>query len=138
MIPPKLFRTSVLILVSCLSSAGQNGSDSKTKQVETCKNFCWGLILKGRLADTLEFSQCEAISGMTCRITLKDGAQLPSRIYVQPLDSQNHPLGKRLLLPYPELKPRESGRTSFPNRIPQGTATVILTGDWNGPYQSAY
>lgn len=138
MIPPRLLRVSILILVSCLSAAGQNESDNKTKQVETCKNFCWGLILKGRLADTLEFSQCEGISGMTCRITLKDGAQLPSRIFIQPLDSQNRPLGKRLLLPYPQLKPKESARTSFPNPIPQNTTTVVLMGDWNGPYRSAY
>ncbi len=66
--------------MSCLSAAGQNGPNSKTKRVETCKDFYWGLILKGRLVNTLEFSQCEAVSGMTCRITLKGGAQLSSRI----------------------------------------------------------
>jgi hypothetical protein len=131
-------RLAVWILVSCLSAGAQSGSNIRTKRVETCEHFCWGLILTGRLIDTFEFSQCDAISGMTCRITLKDGAQLPSRVFVQALDSRNRTLGKRLLLPYPNLKPKESGRTSFPFRIPGGTATVVLTGEWNGPYRSAY
>ncbi len=96
------------------------------------------LILKGRLVDTFEFTQCDAVSGMTCRVTLKDGAQLPSRVFVQALDSHNQPLGKKLPLPYPELKPKQSGRTSFPSRIPAGTATVVLTGEWNGRYRPAY
>lgn len=129
---------SVWTLVLCLNLGAQDSSNIKTRRVETCEHFCWGLILKGRLIDTFEFSQCEAVSGMTCHITLKDGAQLPSRVFVQALDARNRPLGKRLLLPYPELKPKESGRTSFPFRLPDGTVTVVLTGEWNGPYRSAH
>jgi hypothetical protein len=128
----------VWILLLFLSASAQDTSNIKTRRVETCENFCWGLILKGRLIDTFEFSQCEAISGMTCHITLKDRAQLPSRVFVQALDARNRPLGKRLLLPYPELKPKESGHTSFPSRLPEGTVTVVLTGEWNGPYRSSY
>jgi hypothetical protein len=126
-----------LILMSCPGAPAQNGSNLKTKRIET-REQCWTVILKGRLTDTFELSQCTRISGMTCHITLKDGAQLPSRVFVQALDSRGQPLGHRHLLPYPELKPNESGWTSFPSRIPYGTKTVALTGEWNGAYRPAY
>ena len=125
------------ILMSCLGVSAQTGSNIKTKRVETCER-CWTLILKGRLTDTFEFSQCTSISGLTCHITLKDGARLPSRVFVQALDSRDQQLGKRHLLPYPELKPNEGGWTTFPYRIPDGTKTVVLTGEWNGAYRSVY
>jgi len=124
-------------LMWCLDTSAQSSATVKTKRIETCEQ-CWTLILKGRLTDTFEFSQCTNISGMTCHITLKAGAQLPSRVIVQALDSHDKPLGKRHLLPYPELKPSEGGWTSFPYRIPEGTKTVVLTGKWNGAYRSAY
>ena len=128
----------VCILMSCLDSSAQDKSNIKTKRVETCEQ-CWALILKGQLIETLEFSRCIAISGMTCHITLKGKARLPSRIFVQPLDSQNRPLGTRqLLLIYPELKSGGRGWATFPNRIPVATETLVLTGEWNGAYRSAY
>ncbi len=126
-----------VLLMSCADARAQSAPTARTKRVETCER-CWALIIKGRLIDTLEFSRCTEISGMTCHITLKAGAQLPSRVFVQALDSQDKPLGKRHLLPYPELKPSEGGWTSFPYRIPDGTKTVVLTGEWNGAYRSAY
>jgi len=95
------------ILLSSSSGSAQSAPNTKSKQVETCEIFCWKLILKGRLVDTFEFAQCDAVSGMTCKITLKDGARLPSRVFVQALDSHDEPLGNRLLLPYPRLKPGE-------------------------------
>jgi hypothetical protein len=128
----------VWILMFCPTVNAQRGSDVKTKRIETCEHFCWALILEGRLIDTFEFSRCDAISGMTCHITLKDGARLPSRVFVQALDSRDKPLGKRLLLIYPELKPKEGGWATFPLRIPNSTKTVVLTGEWNGAYRSAY
>jgi hypothetical protein len=127
----------VWILMSCLIVNAQSDSHSRSERVETCEQFCWALILEGQLIDTFDFSKCEGISGMTCQITLKDGARLPSRVFVQPLDSHDKPLGKRLLLIYPELKAKEVGRASF-FHIPNGTKTVVLTGEWNGAYQSAY
>jgi hypothetical protein len=126
-----------VILMSCVDTKAQSTPTARTKRVETCER-CWALIIKGRLIDTLEFSQCTEISGMTCHITLKSGARLPSRVFVQALDSQDKPLGKRHLLPYPELKPSEGCWTSFPYRIPGGTKTVVLTGEWSGAYRSAY
>jgi hypothetical protein len=128
-----------LILVSGLSTSGQNGSSNptnpsmRTKQVETCEHFCYGLIIKGRLINTFEFSKCDAISGMTCHIALKKGAQLPSRVFMQALDSQDRPLGKRRLLIYPELKEGEGGWATFLG-TPNNAKVVVLTGEWNGPY----
>src|SRR3977135_1908378 len=126
----------IWILMSCVTVNAQSGSNSKSKRVETCEHFCWALIIEGQLIDTFDFSKCEGISGMTCHITLKEGARLPSRVFVQPLDSQDKPLGKRLLLIYPELKAKEVGRATF-FHIPNGTKTVLLTGEWSGAYRSA-
>src|SRR5438132_10391700 len=124
--------TVVFIVMSCLSMGAQTGSKTRTQRVETCEHFCFGLIITGRLIDTFEFSKCDAISGMTCHITLKKGAQLPSRVFMQPLDSRNQPLGKRRRLIYPELKAEEGGWATF-LRTPSGATAVVLTGEWNGP-----
>ena len=137
MAPRSCLAVLAVILMSWLDTSAQSAATVKTKRIETCEQ-CWTLILEGRLIDTFEFSQCTNISGMTCHITLKVGARLPSRVFVQALDSQDKPLGKKHLLPYPELKPSERGWTSFPYRIPDRTKTVVLTGEWNGAYRSAY
>jgi hypothetical protein len=125
------------ILMTCPGINAQNAAAVKTKRIETCEQ-CWALIVKGRLVETFEFSRCTGISGMTCHIRLRNGARLPSRVFVRALDSQGQPLGKSHLLPYPELKPGEGGWTSLPYRIPDGTRTVVLTGEWNGAYRPAY
>jgi hypothetical protein len=133
----------VAFMVLCVTTSGQSsvGTPStakiRTKQVETCEHFCYGLIITGQLIDTFEFSQCDAISGMRCHIVLKKGAELPSRVFIQPLDSQNQPLGKRRRLIYPELKAGEGGWATFLG-APSGTNTVVLTGEWNGPYRNPY
>ncbi len=131
------FAIFICILLACITTGAQNRSNIRTKRIGTCENFCYGLILTGRLIDTLEFSNCDAISGMTCHVILKRGAQLPSRIFMQALDSRNQPLGKRHLLIYPELKDGEGGFATFLG-TPGGTQTVVLTGEWNGPYRNSY
>jgi len=127
------FRTGLIaiifIAISCLSMGAQTGSETRTQWIETCEHFCYGLIITGRLIDTLEFSKCDAISGMTCRVTLKKGVQFPSRVFMQPL-------GKKRRLIYPELKAGE-GRCTFLG-APSGTNAVVLTGEWNGPYRNPY
>jgi hypothetical protein len=134
---------AVALMVSCVSISGQSPASSpttrniRTKQVETCEHFCYELIVTGRLIDTFEFSQCDAVSGMTCHITLKKGAQLPSRVFMQALDSRDQPIGKRRLLIYPALKSAEGGWATF-LRTPSGTKTVVLAGEWNGPYRDPY
>ena len=136
-----IFRNSIpaamLILICCVSMGGQIRSKTKAQRVETCEHFCYELIITGRLIDTFEFSKCDAISGMTCHIALKKGAQLPSRVFMQGLDSRNQPLGKRRLLIYPELKAGEGGWATF-LRVPSGATTVVLAGQWNGPYRDPY
>ena len=133
----------VAFVVLCVTTSGQSPvstpstANIRTKQVETCENFCYALIITGRLIDTFEFSKCDAISGMTCHIALKKGAQLPSRVFMQALDSRNQPSGKRRLLIYPELKDGERGWATF-LRVPNGAKTVVLTGEWNGQYRDPY
>src|SRR3954469_13592007 len=71
------------------------------------------LVLEGRLANTLVFDRCEYISGMTCRITLKRNATLPSRVFFSEYGKSEKQLGRKLRLIYPNLKPGESGRATF-------------------------
>jgi hypothetical protein len=125
------------IFMSFASAHAQDKPKTRTVRVETCEHMCYGLVLSGRLIDTFEFSKCEAISGMTCHIALKNGAQLPSRVFMQGLDSQNRTLGEKRLLVYPELKAGEGGRATF-LRVPSGANTVVLTGEWHGPYRDPY
>jgi hypothetical protein len=95
---------------------------------------CPNIVVRGRLARILTISGCKGISGMTCRIEIKQGAALPSRILVRQCDQRGRLLGKKYL-PYPNLKPGERGSASFPI----GAATsVVLVGEWKGEWQSAY
>jgi hypothetical protein len=100
----------------------------------------WGfpdLELKGRLGRTFEFSDCEFISGLTCTVKLKQGEQLPSRVFVVEIYPGGERRGKEWRLIYPRLVPGEKGKATFlgfrgrPERL-------VLRGDWRGEWQSAY
>src|SRR5262245_19754229 len=115
----------IVILMSGIGVRAQNPSNLKTKKVKTCETWCYGLILKGELIDTFDVLECNGISGMTCHVLLKNGARLPSRVFMQALDSHDKPTGKRQLLLYPHLKPRERGWATFLG-LPNDTKTVVL------------
>jgi hypothetical protein len=97
--------------------------------------MCPPIILQGKLASSMQISDCKAISGMTCRISFNKDAVLPSRIFLREVDETKHPVGRKRLLIYPDLKPGERGWATF--RIGRGM-TVVLTGEWKGPWKSAY
>ena len=95
------------------------------------------LVLEGRLADTFSFGRCEYISGMTCRVTLKRGATLPSQVYSAEYDNSGTQVSPRVRLIYPNLKPGESGYATF--RLRSGTpARLVLSGEWTGPWKDPY
>jgi len=91
--------------------------------------------LKGKHAKIFDIKDCEYISGITCRIHYNGVLPLPSRVFFTELDENGHP-GPRVRLIYPELKPGETGRATF--RIHSHPATIVLQGEWKGPWQDPY
>jgi hypothetical protein len=115
--------------------AGVMASQQQRTITQPSESMCPPIILKGKLADLLQVSDCRAVSGMTCRISFKGKAMLPSRIFLQEIDDANHPAGRKRPLIYPDLKPVESGWATF--RVGRAM-TVVLTGEWKGSWKSAY
>lgn len=122
----------VLLLISL--PCALFSQDTVIKPPEECIG-CSKIVIHGKLAQILKISSCEGISGMTCRIQFAQrSVELPSRIVVRQLDTHGHVLGSKFL-PYPNLKPGETGRASFL----VGTAdTLVLVGEFGGPWKSAY
>ena len=75
---------------------------------------------------------------MTCRVTFNGHAPLPTRVYFTEYDEKGRPLGKRTRLIYPNLKPGEKGYATFFLRGSRETTRIVLTGVWNGPWESPY
>jgi hypothetical protein len=100
-----------------------------------CTVTCPAIVLKGRLADQVDVLECRAVSGMTCHITFRQGQVLPSHIFLQEVDSHQRPVTKRRALIYPNLKAGERGWASFRISLEH---TVVLTGEWRGPWRNAY
>ena len=100
---------------------------------EECRG-CPRIVVRGRLAQILTILECNGNSGMTCHIQFKRGSTLPSRIAVQQLDARGKLIGTKFL-PYPDLKTEEKGWATFPFGAAE---TVVLQGELNGPWRSAY
>ena len=95
------------------------------------------LELAGQLSSTLEFSDCEFISGLSCAIKLKNNAILPSKIFVQELNQIGSIPSKKYRLIYPNIKPNEIGHATF-KLINSNPKKLILTGVWSGEYANPY
>lgn len=93
--------------------------------------------LKGKLVKIFSVSDCEYISGLTCRIHYNGAAPLPSEVFFTEFDKQGRQAGRRVRLIYPELKPGEAGWATFRIRLNE-PAKVVLQGEWNGPRRSPY
>src|SRR5260370_23253278 len=65
--------------------------------------------LKGNLAKIFEITDCEYISGMTCRIHYNGFLPLPTQVFFMEFDERGHQSGARVRLIYPKLKPGETG-----------------------------
>ncbi|HET6842431.1 MAG TPA: hypothetical protein VFK06_12225 [Candidatus Angelobacter sp.] len=115
--------------------AGSMASQQQRTITQPSGSMCPPIVLKGKLADLLQISDCRAISGMTCRISFTENAVLPSRVFLQEIDEANHQAGHKRPLIYSDLKPGESGWATF--RVGRAR-TVVLTGEWKGSWKSAY
>jgi len=129
----ELMRSTTLAVAAFGFALAASGQDTVIKPPQGCIS-CASIVVRGRLAGILKISDCNCTSGMTCRIQFKRGALTPSRIEVRQLDEQNRLIGTKFL-PYPNLKDEEKGWATFPT----GPAvTVVLLGEWKGPWRSSY
>jgi hypothetical protein len=132
-------RNTLQILVTAIAAismgAGALTSVSASQATDAFKYP--RLVLNGRLSDTFLFDQCEYISGMTCRITLKAGRTLPSQVFFTEFDGAGKQVKRKVRLVYPNLKPGESGRATF--RLRSGTPSkIVMYGEWKGAWKSPY
>lgn len=93
--------------------------------------------LKGNLEKIFVISDCDYISGITCRIHYNGSLPLPSEVFFTEFDEHGRKAGPRVRLIYPKLAPGETGRATFRIRS-AGPAKIVLQGEWNGPYRDPY
>jgi hypothetical protein len=93
--------------------------------------------LSGKLAKIFKLSNCEYISGITCRIHYNGVLPLPSQVFFTEFDERGQQAAVRVRLIYPKLAPGETGRATF--RIRSGRpAKVVLEAEWKGPWRDPY
>jgi hypothetical protein len=93
--------------------------------------------LEGKLAKIFTVTDCEYISGMTCRIHYNGVLPLPSQVFFTEFDERGHKAGARVRLIYPKLAPGETGRATFRLRA-SSPAKIVLQGEWKGLWQNPY
>src|SRR5579863_5728021 len=93
--------------------------------------------LQGKLAKIFTITDCEYLSGMTCRIHYNGALPLPSQIFFTEWDERGQRAGDRVRLIYPKLGPGETGRATF-RLHSSNPVKVVLQGEWKGAWRSPY
>jgi hypothetical protein len=94
------------------------------------------LVLVGHLARAISVKSCELISGLTCRICLNSGQEIPSRIYSTEVDHKGTKLEPRKRVLYPDIRPGQCGLATLSLR--HHSSKLVLRGVWRGPWQDPY
>jgi hypothetical protein len=94
--------------------------------------------LEGKLAKIFTVTDCEYISGMTCRIHYNGALPLPSQVFFTEFDEHGQKAGARVRLIYPKLAPGETGRATFLRMHLSRPAKIVLQGEWKGPWRNPY
>jgi hypothetical protein len=94
------------------------------------------LVLVGHLAQTISIKSCKLISGLTCRICLKSGQELPTRIYSTEVDHKGKKLGPRQRVTYPDIRPGQCGLATL--SLQHDSSKLVIQGVWRGAWQSPY
>src|SRR5262245_32428761 len=99
--------------------------------------FCYPAIeLRGDLAEIFTVSECQWISGMTCRIAYNGKKPLPSEVFFQEVDAKGEGRVPRPRLIYPHLSAGERGTATF--RVHSTPVRIVLEGVWKGPRRDPY
>ena len=93
--------------------------------------------LRGNLAKIFSISDCQYISGLTCKIRYNGAAPLPSEVFFEEFDEHGRKAGARVRLIYPKLERGERGSATFRIRL-ASPAKIVLQGEWNGPWRDPY
>jgi hypothetical protein len=127
-------------MVTCILLAASTARVSQREQGKTDTDGGFRIPnfeFKGKLAKTFELSDCEYISGITCRIRYSGVLPLPSQVFFTEFDERGQQASARVRLIYPKLAPGETGRATF--RIRSGRPSkVVLEGEWKGPWRDPY
>ncbi len=114
--------------------------DCEARGMSWSNNWCNPSIsMEPKLAKTITITECKAISGLTCRLTLLPSSKLPSRIFVQSQDIDGNSIGKEFRLIYPDLEANgwSSGIATFMGDMSYAVR-LQLRGEWSKEYDSAY
>lgn len=106
----KIFRFIILMSLPIVGIA--QPVPTEKEMIESCEasgmtwnNWCHpAIVLDQSLIGIVRFSECQPISGLSCRITLLMPGKLPNKIFVQPMDIKGNPIGKEWKLTYPNLE----------------------------------
>ena len=135
----RLMRLVLMLLLGIANTANASSASDETAVVSPLSVDGLSnprLILFGRLGNTLKIIGCEFISGLTCKIALVKGQELPSQIFFVELGPRGERLGKEIRLIYPKLLPGEQGSATF-RTIAKGPQ-ILLLGEWKGPWNDPY
>ncbi len=136
-----IFCVASALLISAVSGySGDDGSQDCDKYGMVANEDGWCvpvMKLTGDLQKIFTITNCHKISGLTCRISYNGNLTLPSEVFFIELDRDGRVVGKKTRLIYPKLEPDETGYATF--RINSAsTATIVLSGIWDGPYKNPY
>lgn len=138
-----LIFVAVLLFAICGEVTAKEEYDpqdcKKYEKVANKEGWCIPVIkLAGDLNKIFKIPEydCKFISGMTCRITYNGKLPLPSKVHFIGLDKNGKELGDKTRLIYPKLEANESGYATF--RIKGNPTTIVITGEWDGPYRNPY
>lgn len=93
------------------------------------------LELEPALNEIFIIDQCEAVSGLTCRIRYNGKKPLPSEVYFFDFDDKGRQRCKPTRLIYPQLRSGKTGLATFLDRCPYSPERMVLKGKWEGPYK---
>jgi len=114
------------------------GGQPKQAKMDAGSGFTYPRFeLQGKLARIFTVTDCEYISGMTCRIQYNGVLPLPSQVFFTEFDERGQKAGARVRLIYPKLGPGETGRATFRMHLSR-PAKIVLQGEWKGPWRDPY
>lgn len=119
-------------LTHVAASAAEPETTCPPPEVLSPSGWCFPKIeVEGRLAQIFEFSDCEWISGLSCKLVYNQKAPFPSRVFFVEYDSAGRLVGKRTrLLFYMVEGPARVSGAMFRLRA-RHTSCIVVRGEWD-------
>ena len=131
---------AIAVLISLLSTGGGELSDRPLETwVAECESqgMTWSgwclptVVIESRLEGVITLTECTAISGLSCRITVVAPERMPVRLLFTPVDRDGNSVGPERQLVYPDLVPNgwSSGIATF-FQMDGNPTSVRVRGIW--------